>query len=1136
MLLNGQRKNPTRDLRGKGRYNYPTSDIGRKTFFIAPEFSPVSLSLPAVIPPGLMIANIVLKSCDILIHIPNKCLAMLCSRLNLFLLLSGFLMLSACNSYQSYEGVPFEEKEPRDWENPLVNEINREVPTAWFIPFASAAQARSGRLEESGLIRMLNGTWKFHLAEKPADRPFYFFMDDYDIRDWQDILVPGNWELQGHEYPIYITAGYPHRKTPPSIQEFYNPVGSYKRTFRIPRTWRDKEVYVQFGAVSSAFYLWINGEKVGYSQDSKTPARFNITPYIRTGRNSISVEVYKWCDGSYLEDQDFWRMSGITRDVFLMARNPLHIRDFHLVAGLVNGYRDGLLRLDVALSGFLQEGEEYMVSANLTGHGLNETMRSPVPAGSEKDPVVSFEQLFAGIRTWSAEIPNLYSLCISLERPDGSQVEVIRQDVGFRNVEINRGRLLINGQYVYLKGVNLHEHHPVTGHVVDEETMILDIKRMKTHNINAVRTAHYPQPERWYELCNIYGLYVVDEANIESHGMGYGDESLARDSLWMESHLFRTRNMFERDKNQPSVIIWSLGNEAGNGINFMETYRYLKEADPTRPVQYEQAHGGENTDIMSPMYMRIEGLIAYAEGDPVKPLILCEYAHAMGNSLGNFRDYWDVIERYEVLQGGFIWDWVDQGLTKTNKSGETFWGYGGDFGPDSVRSSGNFCINGIVFPDRGVKPALLEVKKVYQYIGFEPLDLANGLITITNNYAFRPLSDFVFTYQIRGDGETVMEGSIPEVDLAPGESARFRFNAGFNPSPGVEYFLHLFAHTKALDGLVDAGTMLAREQFAWPENIPGEPPAQIEGGAMNVERGEAAVILSAGDVRIVFDTEAGLLSSMQVAGQEMFLQGPEPDFWRPPTDNDFGNNMHFWAAVWKEAGKRRTLREVEVEETPGRVALSFVFEIGGHEDGRSIATYRSDYSVNSKGEVVVRNHYQAMAGELPGMPRFGMSLLMPRRFDRMTWLGRGPHESYWDRKESAFVDLYSGSVAEQYFPYIRPQENGNKTDVRWMSITDVGGVGLKFRGLQLMEASAYHQLTGDFESPGRTDGWHREGETTRNRHVVDVVERELTMVRLDYRQMGVGGDTSWGAHTHAKYSLEGDSYSYGFVIIPLRGK
>ncbi|MFO7998288.1 MAG: glycoside hydrolase family 2 TIM barrel-domain containing protein, partial [Bacteroidales bacterium] len=958
----------------------------------------------------------------------------------------------------------------------------------------------------------------------------------FDTRGWVDIQVPGNWELQGHEHPVYITAGYPHEKTPPMIQAFYHPVGSYKRSFSIPRSWRDKEVFVQFGAVSSAFFLWINGQQAGYSQDSKTPAKFNITPYIRPGQNSISVEVYKWCDGSYLEDQDFWRMSGITRDVFLTARNPVHIRDFTVVAGLDNGYLDGVFSMNVELSGGLEAVGEYLVSASLKGHGMEETMAGELHAGDGERPVFTFKKRLPGVRTWSAEIPDLYELIISLKTKDGAIVEAIRQDVGFRSVEIKDGNLLINGQYVYLKGVNLHEHHPETGHAIDEETMLLDIERMKTHNINAVRTAHYPQPERWYELCNLYGLYVIDEANIESHGMGYGEESLAKDSLWMQSHVYRTRNMFERDKNQPSVIIWSLGNEAGNGINFLETYRYLKEADPIRPVQYEQAHGGENTDIMSPMYMRIEGLIDYAEGNPVKPLILCEYAHAMGNSLGNFRDYWDVIERYKALQGGFIWDWVDQGLAKTDDSGRSYWAYGGDFGPDTVRSSGNFCINGIVFPDRGVKPALLEVKKVYQSIDFEAVDLENGLLSIENNYAFRSLSDFDFSYEIRAGGETILDGAITGVDSKPGTFSPHRINTAFKPLAGVEYFLNFYAHTKADDGLVCAGTLLASEQFAWPVHIPEESAETAAAGLLEVSREEERVIVSAGDVRIVFDTMAGLLASMEVGGQDMLLQGPEPDFWRPPTDNDFGNNMHFWAAVWREAGNRMVVRDVKVEESPEQVNIKFWYEIMGLESSGPIATYRTEYAVNSHGEIIIRNHYNAIESELPRIPRFGMSMQMPRRFDRMAWLGRGPHESYWDRKESAFVDLYSADVSEQYTPYIRPQENGNKTDVRWMSMTDQDGVGLKFRGLQLLEASAHHQVMEDFESPGRTDGWHREGETTISRHTIDVPERDLTRVRIDYHQMGVGGDNSWGAHTHAKYSLGEDSYTYGFVIIPLRGE
>ncbi len=1053
------------------------------------------------------------------------------SSLLLFLLFA----LGSCKQYTDYSGRDFEEITPRDWENPLVNEINREDPSAWFIPFNKPLDAVPENPGESSLVQMLNGTWKFNISRKPSERPYYFFKEDFDTRGWDEIEVPGNWALQGYEHPIYITAGYPFRRNPPYIQDDYNPVGSYKREFRISRAWDGKEVYLRFGAVSSAFYLWINGERVGYSQDSKTPATFNITPYIRPGKNNVAVEVYTWCDGSYIEDQDFWRMAGITRDVYLLARNPLHIRDFFVKSKLDENYTGGILDMELELKVPAGYSAANIITATLyKGNEEVLSFERDIRPG-EEGTIYSFRDILNDVKPWSAEQPSLYRLSLSLLEENGQLIETIQQDVGFRTIEIKDGLFLVNGQYVYLKGVNLHEHHPETGHVVDEATMLLDIKTMKSHNINAVRTSHYPQPERWYELCNRYGLYVIDEANIESHGMGYGDESLAKDSLWMDSHLYRARNMFERDKNQPSVIIWSMGNEAGNGVNFYATYEYLKAADPTRPVIYEQAHGGWNTDIMAPMYMRIDGLERYAQSNPDKPLILCEYSHAMGNSLGNFQDYWDVIEQYEHLQGGFIWDWVDQGLRKEDGEGGWYWAYGGDFEPDTVQNSGNFCINGVVLPDRTPQPAMQEVKKVYQYIGFEPGNLEDGEIIIENKYAFRHLSDFNFSYQVKGNGTLIYETIIEDVDLLPGERKSYKLDIPIEPRPGVEYFLHLHARLKEDDGLVRAGTQLAAEQIALLWYLEEEDVVTAASAPVVETEDNGTILMSANGIDIVFDTNMGMIRSLKVEGMETLLQGPEPSFWRPPNDNDFGNNTHIWAAVWREAGERRRLRETGLNESDHGTSITFYFDLMDKEYEEIIATYTSNYLVDGSGTITVENHYRSVSDQLPRMLRFGMNLIMPREFENMSWFGRGPHESYWDRKTSAFVDLYSGLVAEQYFPYIRPQENGNKTDVRWMSITNAEGMGLRFEGLQLLEASAYHQLMRDFESPGRTDGWHREGEETRNRHTIDVPDRDLTLVRVDYRQSGLGGDNSWGAHPLPEYWLDEDEYSYGFRIVPLAG-
>lgn len=1040
---------------------------------------------------------------------------------NVTLLITGLALFSiSCSRYSSYEGVPYEESEPVNWENPAVFEENREAARAYYIPFANASEVNRDDIWASSLIQSLNGQWMFHLAQNPSERPYYFFKDDFDTREWATIKVPANWELEGFEYPIYTNVKYPHEKTPPTIQDHYNPVGSYKKTFSLPETWDGKEIYLHFGAAGSAVNVWVNAQKVGYFEDSKTPSEFNITKYLKDGENSLSVEIFKWSDGSYIEDQDFWRLAGITRDVFLMARNKEHIRDFRVNANLKDDYSTGTFQLTVEVANPTGKSK---IEAVLTD-GAEEIQNIQLDVDRTE---TEFSTSLPAVKKWSAEIPNLYNLQITLKDSADNVIEVIRQDVGFRRIEIKDNKLLVNGQYVYIKGANLHEHHDVNGHVVDEATMLKDIKTMKSHNLNAVRTSHYPQPERWYELCNQYGLYLVDEVNIESHGMGYGRESLAKNEDWKEAHLFRTENMFQRDKNQPSVVIWSLGNEAGNGVNFYATYDLLKGKDSTRPVQYEQAYGGKNTDINCPMYMRIDGMVRFAENNPDKPLIQCEYAHAMGNSVGNLQDYWDVIEKYDVLQGGFIWDWVDQGLLTTNEDGEEYWAYGGDFGPDTVPSDGNFCLNGLVDPDRGVKPHLLEVKKVYQYIKFKPINLKKGIVSIENKYAFLNLDQFGFTYEVKANGEVVASGEIENVALSPDESKNYTLDVKVDPKPNTEYFLNIYATLKNTHGLVDEGTVLAKEQFELPvyrkSTISNKANGQVK-----IEEKEGTVVYSGSNFSASFDTEKGLLTSYKFDGKELIEKGFLPNFWRAPIDNDFGHDLHKKAIMWRKSGENRKLTAFVLDKSKKDGSSGIVFNYDLSYNDEKIGTYKSVYNVKADGEIEVTNTFNMEDGKRPEILRMGMNVIMPREFDQMEWYGRGPHESYADRKTSAFVDVYKGSVADQYWAYIRPQENGNKTDVRWLKITNATGTGLFFKGEPLLEVSAHHNIIEDFESLERTDGRQVPGVDVINRHTTDVKPRDLTSVNIDYAQMGVGGDNSWGAHTHPEYRLTSKKYSYSF--------
>ena len=1039
-----------------------------------------------------------------------------------FLLILASILLFSCNRYTDYSNVPYEEKDPPPWEDPGVYEINKVDPHAHYIPFETVEQARTEDKWQSSMLQSLNGIWQFHLSHNPSQRPYWFFKNDFDTRNWDEIKVPANWELEGFDYPIYTNVKYPHAKTPPKIQADYNPVGSYKRTFTIPPDWNGKEVYLHFGAVSSAMNVWVNEQYAGYSEDSKTPAEFDITKYIKKGKNTLAVEVFRWSDASYLEDQDFWRMSGITRDVYLMAVDPQHIQDFRVGSGLDETYTDGMFRLNVDVQQ-TNGGSPLTVEATLYDNG--KVVKEFSEQVDEKN--VQFETQIPNVKKWSAEIPNLYELIITLKDNSGV-LEILRQEVGFRSIEIKDAKFLINGQYVYIKGADLHEHNDKTGHVLDKETMLKDIKTMKAYNLNAVRTSHYPEPVLWYELCNKYGLYIVDEANIESHGMGYGPQSLAKNPDWQEAHMYRTKNMFERDKNQPCIVTWSLGNEAGNGINFYATYDYLKSVDKTRPVQYEQAHGGDNTDLMCPMYMRIEGMERYAKEKGDKPLIQCEYAHAMGNSVGNLQDYWDVIEKYPVLQGGFIWDWVDQGLLTTNDEGEEFWAYGGDFGPDTVPSDGNFCLNGLVNPDRTPKPQLNEVKQVYQYIGFSPVDLKKGIISVKNKYAFLSLSAFDFTWQVFGDGKNIDSGTINEIDLLPGESKNVTIDFNVDYQQGVEYFLNIQAKLKTKSGLLDAGTELAAQQFELPEYISVPKVNTTEFPAVDISENDNSITINSAAFSASFDKKAGIMTSYKKNDIEFIKSGPIPNFWRAPIDNDFGNNLHKRSRVWRKAGENRQITNVSVKKiADNKVAVTLNFNLVNQENA-TIAKYTSVYTVYGSGDIIVNNHFIMTKDNLPEIVRMGMNLVMPRKFDHMAWLGRGPWESYWDRKTSAFVGLYEGSVADQYWAYLRPQENGNKTDVRWLAITDKDGNGLFFEGMPLLSVSAHHNIMEDFESLERTDGRQVDGVNVVNRHTTDVKPRDLTSVNVDYKQMGVGGDNSWGAWTHDQYRLMKKEYSYSF--------
>ncbi len=1017
-----------------------------------------------------------------------------------------------------------------EWQDPDVVGVNREDPHATRFSYMNPDEAMSGDMNHSPNFLSLNGTWKFHWSPSPASRPADFYRTNFRDGKWDNIQVPSNWEMKGYGVPIYVNIPYEWTTDPqpPAVPTDHNPVGSYRRHFTIPSSWSGKEVFIHFGAVKSAFYLWINGEKVGYSQGSKTPAEFRITPYLKRGSNLVAVEVYRWSDGSWLECQDFWRISGIEREVYLEARPAQYVHDYFCKAGLTNQYREGLLDLQMEardLSG--TASGSYTLEAGLYGPGNPDspvwTGKAKLTFGEEGRCVVSFSEIIGEVRPWSAESPNLYSLLICLKDPEGKPLEYLSSRVGFRTSEIRYGQLQINGRPVLLKGVNRHEHDEYEGHVVSEEIMIRDIELMKKYNINAVRTSHYPNHPRWYELCDMYGLYVIDEANIESHGMGYHpDRTLGNNPVFMKSHLDRTIRMVERDKNHPSVIIWSLGNEAGDGVCFNATYDWIKGRDRSRPVQYERSVDGRNSDIFCPMYAPIHSMVRYVESHPEKPLIQCEYAHAMGNSTGNLMDYWDVIEKYDLLQGGFIWDWVDQGLARYTGTGIKYWVYGGDFGPEDVPNDGTFCLNGLVFPDRTIHPGLIEVKRAYQYIGFEPVPFTVNRVKITNKYDFTSLDQFDIRWRLEAGGKTVSSGIVESPGLAPGASGIYDLDLARGlEKRNTEYFLRLEAVSRKAWGLVPAGHVVATAQFPlMPGMMAPTDPADFStgaGGNVEIVESEDSVRVITPVAEICFARETGRMTSYVAGGKNLVAEGPTPNFWRAPTENDFGNDMPERCAMWHHFGDELELQTLVPVQTDDHTMLLAEYI---HPDNGS--NYTVAYHFNGRGEILVQASFRPSENNFPEVPRFGMSLVLPSGMDSLEYYGRGPHENYIDRNHSAMVGLYRSTVDGQFVPYISTGECGNRTEVRWLVLKDDRGYGLKVRGAPLVDFSALHFSQEELDREKR-DGTH----------TTDLEKSGKVFLNVDWKQMGVGGDNSWGARPHAEYTLRAVPMQYSYLLSPV---
>ncbi len=1008
-----------------------------------------------------------------------------------------------------------------EWNNPKIVEQNKERPHAHFFGYPNLPLAQVAQPQQAPNYQSLNGTWKFHWSPKPADQPIDFYKNDFNTSEWADIPVPSNWELEGHGVPIYVNIAYEftNKPQPHQIPTDYNSVGSYKRTFNIPKNWNEQQIFIHFGAVKSGFYLWVNGKKVGYSQGSKLPAEFDITDFVKIGTNTVAIEVYRWTDGSWLECQDFWRISGIERDVYIYSTPKVRVLDFFAQTDLSDDFKNGLFQLEIELQKYQRPiNNNFSVSYQILDQGKIILEDSKNGHSS----IFKFENQIPNIQPWTAETPYLYQLLIELKDFSGKTLQIIPFKIGFRKIEIKNGQFLINGKAILIKGVNRHEHDPKTGHVISEASMIKDIQLMKQHNINAVRTAHYPNDSRWYELCDEYGLYVVDEANIESHAIGYRlDQTLANQPIFKTAHLQRTIRMVERDKNHPCIITWSLGNEAGNGVNMYATYDWIKQRDPSRPIQYERAivdyngHVEWNTDIIAPMYAWTDQMQRFIKNNPNRPLIQCEYAHAMGNSVGNLPEYWEVIRANPQMQGGYIWDWVDQALYKTLDDGTQIMAYGGDWGDENTPSDDNFCINGLILPNREINPHLLEVKQVYQDIHIEMIDASEQTFSIYNEYFFKNLDDCLLEWQVLEDGQIANNGIIKDLKIEPQSRKILPIPFQINKKTAKDIHLNFYFKTKEKTILLEKGHILAQAQIPLKEDY-FLIPQPISSNALILTKEKNQLLITGKGFKIKFNQPNLELISYQKNGQEYIHAPLQPNFWRPPTDNDYGARLPQKLQVWKnpyESFQLTNNQVIQIDENTIQIEIK-----GKMLKGK--IDLMLQYYIYGSGEIKVTMQIDPNQTPLPMLPRFGMQMALKKNLDKMKWFGRGPHESYSDRKSSAFVGMYQGKVSEQFHPYIRPQETANKTDVRWASFTDQQANGLLFKAEQNMNISAYHYYQNDL------DGGLKKAQT----HAATLPKRDFTTINIDLQQMGIGGNNSWGATALKKYQLPCQPYRFSFCI------
>lgn len=1028
------------------------------------------------------------------------------------------------------------------FENPAIQEINRMPMRANYFPYENADLAKAGDTAHSSRYLSLNGMWRFHWVNKPELLAKDFYAVNYDDKSWVDFPVPANWEFKGYGIPIYTNIPYefaPKNPNPPDIpDENDQPTAGYRKTFTLPVAWKGMKVYLHLGAVKSAFRLYVNGKEVGLGKDSKLESEFDLTNYLTEGNNLIALEVRRWTDASFLECQDFWRLSGITRDCYLYARPQVHFYDFFAKPSLINNFKDGNLDLEIqAWNESAEQHGNYKIKLQLfdnNGNTIIDTVQKTygLKRSNGSKTELHFHNSFADAKQWTAEIPNLYKLQLTLLTDKDEVVEVISKKIGFRNIEIKNAQLLVNGKPVYIKGVNRHETDPYTNQVVSHERMLQDITEMKKMNINAVRDCHYPDDAYWYDLCNEYGLYMIDEANIETHGMGYNIEStLANNPIWEYAHLLRMKRMVLRDKNNPCIIMWSMGNEAGNGNNFYEGYHLIKGMDPSRPIHYERAELDWNTDVFCPMYPDPSYLVKYAKSNPDRPLIMCEYAHAMGNTDGNFKDYWDIIESYPSLQGGFIWDWVDQGM-ELIKNGKKVWGYGGDWGPPGTPSDNNFLCNGLVAPDRVWNPHAYEVRKVYQNIKFKLVNAKEGKLEVKNGYFFKDLSNYKLEFELYENGVSIGGGEYVDFNTQPGKSELIDIKEKFNGrstkllpldklDPSKEYYLRVKMQLVNDEGLLKAGTELAWDEFKLTDGSRFNYAASKE--KINIAKDDAATLeLKNKNFSLVFDKQTGNITSYKANGKSIFAEGPQPNFWRPPTDNDYGANFQKQLIEWKDAGTNAKLTSINstAQNAEGWATVTVEKTLLNGD-----ATLTQQFMIDGKGAIKITNAFHAEKGKHHMLMKFGNHMQLPTDFVNIQWYGRGPWENYQDRKAASFVGLYSGAIKDQYYPYIRPQESGNKTDVRWATLTRKDGSGIRIAATDTLLNIIALPYSPDqlFSGPEKQQMHSGELEPDKNIHL-----------DVDLQQMGVGGINSWGSWPLEQYRMPYKDYRYSYLIVPFK--